>query len=355
MDTFDEMHTWGHEQVVFCREPSCGYFGIIGIHDTTLGPALGGTRVWQYESTEAALKDVLRLSRGMTYKSAVAGLNLGGGKAVIVADPKRTDRESLFRAHGRFVESLGGRYITAEDVGTSPQDMEFVKRETTHVAGLLNLSGDPSPVTGYGVYVGMKAAAKARWGNDSLADRTVAVQGAGKVAYYLMSHLHAEGTRLIVTDIDQEKVKRVVEEFGATAVAPDEILDARADIFAPCALGGVINDDALTRLKVEVIAGGANNQLAEERHGRELEKRGLLYAPDYVINGGGVINVYGELQGWTQDRGKRKAQEIYDTILRVFSIAERDGIPSFEAADRLAEERIKSVAALKDMWVAGDR
>src|SRR5690606_35226262 len=229
------------------------------------------------------------------------------------------------------------------------------KRETKHVAGLLNLSGDPSPVTGYGVYVGMKAAAKARWGSDSLSGRTVAVQGAGKVAYYLMSHLHAEGARLLVTDIDQEKVKRVVSEFGATAVAPDEILDQRADIFAPCALGGIINDDALTRLKVEVIAGGANNQLAEERHGRELEKRGLLYAPDYVINGGGVINVYGELQGWTQDRGKRKAQEIYDTILRVFSIAERDGIPSYEAADRLAEERIRSVAALKDMWVAGDR
>lgn len=355
MDTFDEMQTWGHEQVVFCREPSCGYFGIIAIHDTTLGPALGGTRVWQYESTAAALKDALRLSRGMTYKSAVAGLNLGGGKAVIVADPKRAERESLFRAHGRFVESLGGRYITAEDVGTSPQDMEFVKRETRHVAGLLNLSGDPSPVTGYGVYVGMKAAAKVKWGKDSLAGKTVAVQGAGKVAYYLMGHLHEEGAKLIVCDIDEAKVKRCVDEFGATGVAPDAIFDAKADIFAPCALGGIVNDDTLKRLKVGVIAGGANNQLGEERHGRELEKLGILYAPDYVINGGGVINVYGELQGWTMERAKRKAQEIYDTILRVFSIAERDGVPSFEAADRLAEERIRSVAALKDMWVAGDR
>jgi leucine dehydrogenase len=261
----------------------------------------------------------------------------------------------LFRAHGRFVESLGGRYITAEDVGTSPQDMEFVKRETRHVAGLLNLSGDPSPVTGYGVYVGMKAAAKAKWGNDSLAGRTVAVQGAGKVAYYLMSHLHDEGAKLIVCDIDDAKVKRCVDEFGATAVAPDAIFDAKADVFAPCALGGIVNDDTLTRLKVGVIAGGANNQLGEARHGRELEKLGMLYAPDYVINGGGVINVYGELQGWTMDRAKRKAQEIYDTILRVFSIASRDGVPSFEAADRLAEERIRSVAALKDMWVAGDR
>lgn len=355
MDTFKEMHTWGHEQVVFSHEPSCGYFGIIAIHDTTLGPALGGTRVWPYESTEAAFRDALRLARGMTYKSAVAGLNLGGGKAVIVADPKRADRESLFRAHGRFVETLGGRYITAEDVGTSPQDMEFVKRETAHVAGLLNLSGDPSPVTGYGVYVGMKAAAKVLWGKDSLADRTVAVQGAGKVAYYLMSHLHEEGARLIVTDIDQEKVRRCVDEFGAKAVAPDAIYDVDADIFAPCALGAIINDETLPRLKARIIAGGANNQLGEIRHGQEAEAKGILYAPDYVINGGGVINVYGELQGWTMERAKRKAQEIYDTILRVFDIAKRDGIPSYEAADRLAEERIRSVAALKDMWVGGDR
>ncbi len=355
MDTFAEMQTWGHEQVLFSHEPSCGYFGIIAIHDTTLGPALGGTRVWQYASTEAAIRDVLRLARGMTYKSAVAGLNLGGGKAVIIADPKRADRESLFRAHGRFVETLGGRYITAEDVGTSPSDMEFVKRETKHVAGLLNLSGDPSPVTGYGVYVGMKAAAKAKWGKDSLAGRTVTVQGCGKVAYYLMTHLKEEGARLVVADIDTEKVQRVVDELGATAVAPDAIYDVEADIFAPCALGGILNDDTIPRLKVEVVAGGANNQLGEVRHGRDIEARGMLYAPDYVINGGGVINVYGELQGWTMQRAKRKAQEIYDTILRVFAIAERDGVPSFEAADRLAEERIKSVAALKDMWVAGDR
>ncbi len=355
MDTFKEMQTWGHEQVVFSHEPSCGYFGIIGIHDTTLGPALGGTRVWAYESTEAALRDVLRLSRGMTYKSAVAGLNLGGGKAVIVADPKRTDREALFRAHGRFVETLGGRYITAEDVGTSPQDMEFIKRETKHVAGLLNLSGDPSPVTGYGVYVGMKAAAKARWGRDSLAGKTIAVQGAGKVAYYLMTHLKQEGAKLIVCDIDEAKVQRAADELGAQVVSPDAILDVTADIFAPCALGAIINDDALARLKVEVIAGGANNQLAEERHGAALEARGLLYAPDYVLNGGGVINVYGELQGWTMERAKRKAQEIYDTTLRVFAIAARDGIPTYQAADRLAEERLRSVASMTPMWVAGDR
>jgi leucine dehydrogenase len=355
MDMFKEMRTFGHEQVLFSHDASCGYYGIIAIHDTTLGPALGGTRVWPYPSTEAALEDVLRLSRGMTYKSAVAGLNLGGGKAVIIADPKRPDRESLFRAHGRFVETLGGRYITAEDVGTSPTDMEFVKRETKHVAGLLNLSGDPSPVTSYGVYMGMKASAKRRWGKDSLAGKTVAVQGAGKVAYYLMKHLKDEGAKIVTTDIDAEKVKRAVEELGATAVTPDEIYDVKADIFAPCALGAIINDDTLKRLKVEIIAGGANNQLAEQRHGTQLEKQGILYAPDYVINGGGVVNVFGELQGWTMERAKRKAQEIYDTILRVYAIADREKIPSFEAADHLAEERIRSVAALKRMWIAGDR
>jgi len=355
MDTFKEMQARGHEQVLFSHDPSCGYVGIIAIHDTTLGPALGGTRVWPYASTEEALQDVLRLSRGMTYKSAVAGLNLGGGKAVIIADPKRPDRESLFRAHGRFVETLGGRYITAEDVGTSPTDMEFVKRETKHVAGLLNLSGDPSPVTSYGVYMGMKASAKRRWGKDSLTGRTIAVQGAGKVAYYLMKHLKDEGANIITTDIDPEKVKRAVEELGATAVAPDAIYDVKADIFAPCALGAIINDDTLKRLKVEIIAGGANNQLAETRHGVQLEKQGILYAPDYVINGGGVVNVFGELQGWTMERAKRKAQEIYDTILRVYAIADREKIPSFEAADHLAEERIRSVAALKRMWIAGDR
>jgi len=299
--------------------------------------------------------DALRLARGMTYKAAAASLNLGGGKSVIIGDNRRTDRETIFRAHGRFVDSLGGRYITAEDIGTSPADMEFVRRETNHVAGLQNLSGDPSPVTGYGVYVGMKAAAKQRWGQDSLAGRTVLVQGAGKVAVALCRYLHAEGARLVITDIDEGKVKRAVEEFGATPVAPDAIYDQPGDIYAPCALGATINDDTLPRLKVQLIAGAANNQLAEERHGVELEKRGLLYAPDYVINSGGLINVYGELERWPQERAQRKAQEIYDAILKIFAIASRDGIPSFQAADRLAEERIAAVVGLSKMWRDGKR
>lgn len=353
-DVFAAMETLGHEQVLLSHDPSCGYFGIIAIHDTTLGPALGGTRFWQYASTDEAITDALRLARGMTYKSAVAGINLGGGKSVIIGDNKRADREALFRAHGRFIETLGGRYITAEDIGTSPADMEYIKLETDHVAGLLGLSGDPSPVTGYGVYVGMKAAARERWGSDSLEGKTVAVQGAGKVAYYLMQHLHADGAKIIVTDIDAEKVRRAVQEFGAVPAAPDVIYDQAADIFSPNALGATINDETLPRLKVQIIAGGANNQLAEDRHGDDLEKRKILYAPDYVINGGGVINVYGELHRWPVERAKKKAGEIYETLLRIFEIARRERMPTYRAADRLAEQRIAAVGGLDRMWM-GER
>jgi leucine dehydrogenase len=354
-DVFAQMQSMGHEQVLLSHDPSCGYLGIIAIHDTTLGPALGGTRFWQYSSTDEAITDALRLARGMTYKSAVAGINLGGGKSVIIGDNRRPDREALFRAHGRFIETLGGRYITAEDIGTSPADMEYIKLETDHVAGLLGLSGDPSPVTAYGVYVGMKAAAKVRWGSDELSGKAIAVQGAGKVAYSLMQHLHAEGARLIVTDIDGEKVKRAVREFGARPVDPDAIYDQDANIFSPNALGAVINDETLPRLRVEIVAGGANNQLAEDRHGDELEKRGILYAPDYVINGGGVINVYGELYRWPVERAKKKAGEIYETLLRIFEIAKRERIPTYQAADRLAKQRITAVAGLDRIWMGGQR
>ena len=351
MDFQQAMATYKHEQVSVSYEPTSGYFGIIAIHDTTLGPALGGTRFWEYRSTDEAVTDALRLARGMTYKAAVAGLNLGGGKSVIMGDNKRTDREALFRAHGRFIETLGGRYVTAEDVGTSPADMEYIRLETPHVAGLMGLSGDPSPVTAYGVYMGMKATAKVHWGTDDLSGRTILVQGAGKVAYYLSRHLHAEGARIVVTDIDGEKVKRMVEEFGARAVSPESIYDQKGDIYAPCALGATLNDDTLKRLQVEVIAGGANNQLAETRHGEMLEAKGLSYAPDYVINGGGLINVYGELHGWPEERSRKKAGEIYDTITRIFEIARRDGIPTYQAADRLAEQRIAAVKGLDKIWM----
>src|SRR5687768_3105159 len=355
LDLLDTVAKMGHEQVVLCHDASCGYRGIIAIHSTTLGPALGGTRFWQYASSEEAIVDALRLSRGMTYKNAVAGLNLGGGKSVIIGDNKTTRRELIFRAHGRFVESLGGRYITAEDVGTSTHDMDFVHMDTKHVAGLAGLSGDPSPVTAHGVFRSIQASAKYRWGSDDLAGKTVTLQGCGHVGYYLAKELSAAGAKLIVTDIDAERVRSVVTEFGAKAVELDEIYGAKADIFAPCALGGIINDKTIPKLKVEIVAGAANNQLLEARHGDELEERDILYAPDYVANAGGVINVYGELAGWDSSRALRQAAEIYDTVLHVFEIAKQDGIPTYQAADRLAERRLKSVGSLVRTWPASPR
>jgi leucine dehydrogenase len=338
-----------HEQVSFATDPDSGYRGIVAVHNTTLGPALGGTRFWDYENDAEALNDVLRLSRGMTYKAAVAGLNLGGGKSVIIGNNKTTDREPIFRAHGRHVEYLGGRYITAEDVGTNIHDMDYIRMETRHVVGLAGRSGDPSPVTAFGVYRGMKACAKIAYGADSLVGKTVTVQGCGNVGYYLCKHLHEEGATLIVTDIDDRRVKRVVDEFKATGVAPDDIYATDADIFAPCALGAVINDDTVTVLKVDIVAGAANNQLDEERHGDMLDERAIIYAPDYVINSGGLINVNAEVEGWSLDRSHRKAAEIYDTIVGVLQIAQEEGIPSYVAADRLAERRIKDAKAAKQL------
>ncbi|HMH84265.1 MAG TPA: amino acid dehydrogenase [Gemmatimonadales bacterium] len=336
-----------HEQVSVYFEPSTGYRGIIAIHSTVLGPALGGTRFWNYDTDREALVDSLRLARGMTYKAAVAGLNLGGGKSVMLGDNRTTRREALFRAHGRHVESLKGRYITAEDVGTSTSDMEYIKAETNHVTGLIGTSGDPSPVTAYGVYRGIKACVRYRHGSDGLTGKHVALQGCGSVGYHLAKLLHAEGATITCTDIDPQRVKRVVEECGATAVGSADIYDVRADVFAPCALGAVINDATVNRLAVEIVAGAANNQLAEDRHGDLLEERQITYAPDYVINGGGLINVNAELHGWAPERARSKAGEIYDTLLRVFEIAREEGIPSFKAADRLAEQRIAGIAQVR--------
>ena len=350
MKLFDTIAAMGHEQLVICNDNTAGYRGIIAVHSTTLGPALGGTRFWQYASDEEAIIDALRLARGMTYKNAVAGLNLGGGKSVIIGNNKTADREMIFRAHGRFVESLGGRYITAEDVGTSTADMDFVHMETKNVSGLAGRSGDPSPVTAHGGFRAIQASAKERWGSDDLSTKTVTVQGAGHVGYYLAKELHEAGAKLIVTDIDAERVKSVVSEFGARAVAPEDIYGATADIFAPCALGAIINDTTIPQLKVEIVAGAANNVLLEERHGVALEERGILYAPDYVANAGGVINVYSELAGWSSARAFRKADEIYETILKVFNIAKTDSVPTYVAADRLAEQRIKAVGSMMRTW-----
>jgi len=350
-DLFRLMAEYGHEQVSLYQDPASGYRGIIAVHDTRLGPALGGTRFWHYHDDREALVDALRLSRGMTYKAAVAGLNLGGGKSVIIGDNKTTRREPIFRAHGRHVESLNGRYITAEDVGTSTTDMEFIRAETEHVTGLLGKSGDPSPVTAYGVYRGIKACAHVRYGSDSLSGKTIVVQGCGHVGYSLCKFLFEEGAKLLVADIDPQRVKTVVQDFKAVALKEEDVYRQEADIFAPCALGAVINDKTLPQFKVDIIAGAANNQLAEDRHGQLIEARGILYAPDYVINGGGLINVNAELHGWSLERARNKAGEIYDTILRVFDIAKEERIPSYQAADRLAEQRIAAVAAVRQNFV----
>ncbi|MFL6254829.1 MAG: Leu/Phe/Val dehydrogenase [Pyrinomonadaceae bacterium] len=329
-----------HEAIVLWSDPLGDYRGIIAVHSTALGPAVGGTRFWHYASDEEASLDALRLSRGMTYKNALAGLPFGGGKAVIIGDNRTRDRERIFRAHGRFVESLGGRFITAEDVGTSPEDMEYVRAETRHVAGLMGQSGDPSPVTARGVLRAMHAAAAHRWGSDDLGGLTVAVQGCGHTGYHLAGELHRRGAKLFVADVDADRVRRAVEEFGATAVAPEEIYGVAADIFAPCALGGVINDLTLPQLKVGVVAGSANNQLREERHGDELEELGITYAPDYVANAGGIINGCRELLGWTPSQSADKVDAIYDTMLLVLQMAAAAELPAHRMADRLAEARL---------------
>ncbi|HEX8424467.1 MAG TPA: Glu/Leu/Phe/Val dehydrogenase [Pyrinomonadaceae bacterium] len=345
MKIIDHNSGTDHERVLFGREETSGYRGIIAIHNTRLGPALGGARFWNYASEADALADVLRLSRGMTYKNALAGLPFGGGKSIIIGDNRTLERERLFRAHGRFVETLGGSYLTAEDVGTTTADMEFVLRETQHVAGLADRSGDPSPVTARGVLRAMQAAARHAWGTDELAGRRVALQGCGHVGYYLAKELREAGAKLIVTDTDAERVERVRDECGADVVEPEEIYAVEADIFAPCALGGILNDETIPQLKVEIVAGAANNQLLEARHGAALDARGILYAPDFAANAGGVINGCIELLGWEQSHSRAKVEAIYDTLLEIFQRAETNGIPTYKAADQLAEARLRQAHA----------
>src|SRR6185369_15369557 len=339
-----EKPTNTHEQVLIGRDAETGYHGIIAIHSTVLGPAVGGTRFWNYASEAEALTDALRLSRGMTYKNALPGLPLGGGKSIIIGDNKAANRETLLRVHGRFVDTLKGRYITAEDVGTSPADMEIVREETQYVGGLLDRSGDPSPHTARGVFRAIQAAHKFRFDTDDLHGVKVALQGCGHVGYFLASLLHAAGAKLIVTDVNEQNLARVVDEFGSTPVATSEIFSSRADVFAPCALGGIINDQTIPKLKVQIVAGAANNQLLEERHGALLRERNILYAPDYVANAGGILNGCIELLGWDRKRALRKVEEIYDTVLRIFESAQAQGLTTNAAADRLAEDRLRRAA-----------
>ena len=354
MKIFEYLEKYDYEQLVICQDKTSGLKAIICIHDTTLGPALGGTRMWNYDSEEDAILDAMRLAKGMTYKNAAAGLNLGGGKTVIIGDSRTQKTEELFRAFGRYVQSLNGRYITAEDVGTTVRDMDWVHLETEFVSGVSvssGASGDPSPMTARGVWRGMKAAAKEVYGSDSLNGKTIAIQGLGHVGYYLAKHLHEEGAKLIVTDIHEDVIKRVVDEMGATAVGSEEIFGVEADIFAPCAMGAVINDETIPQFKFKIIAGAANNILKEERHGDKLHELGILYAPDYVINAGGVINVADELEGYNYDRALSKVEMVYDNVAKVIEIAKRDNIPTYKAADRMAEERIEKIGRVRSNYL----
>ncbi|PFA63937.1 leucine dehydrogenase [Bacillus sp. AFS015802] len=354
MKIFSYMEQYDYEQLVFCQDEASGLKAIIAIHDTTLGPALGGTRMWTYESEEAAIEDALRLAKGMTYKNAAAGLNLGGGKTVIIGDPRKDKNEEMFRAFGRYIQGLNGRYITAEDVGTTVADMDLIHEETDYVTGIspaFGSSGNPSPVTAYGVYRGIKAAAKEAFGTDSLEGKTIAVQGIGNVAYNMCRHLHEEGANLIVTDINKEAVQRAVDEFGAKAVDINDIYGVDCDIFAPCALGAIINDETIPQLKAKVIAGAANNQLKETRHGDAIHEMGIVYAPDYVINAGGVINVADELYGYNSERAMKKVEQVYNNVERVIEIAKRDNVPTYVAADRMAEERIEKMRRSRSQFL----
>ncbi|NJL28977.1 MAG: Glu/Leu/Phe/Val dehydrogenase, partial [Thermoanaerobaculia bacterium] len=343
MNLFKTLETSGHEEVVFCHNKDAGLRAIVAIHNTALGPALGGLRMWPYTNESDALEDVLRLSRGMSFKAAVAGLNLGGGKAVIIGDPKTDKSEILFRALGRFVNSLGGRYITAEDVGIDVNDMEIVLQETDYCVGVHQVhggSGDPSPFTAYGVVQAIRACLRQRFDDETLGKYSFAVQGVGHVGYNVAKLLRDEDAKVFVSDIDADLVEKAVAELGCEAVASDEIYDVDADVFSPSALGAVINAETIPRFKFKIIAGAANNQLANEESGDAIEGRNILYAPDYAANAGGLMNVSIELEGYDRERALRMMRTIYYNVGKIFKIARRDGIPTWRAADRMAEERI---------------
>lgn len=351
---FAEIHTTNHEQVVFCNDNASGLRAIIAIHNTVLGPGLGGTRMWNYATEAEALNDVLRLSRGMTYKAAISGLNLGGAKAVIIGDANKHKSEALMRKFGRFVENLNGKYITAEDVGTTTKDMEYVNMETDSVVGLpesMGGGGDPSPVTAYGTYMGMKASAKKAYGSDSLKGKKIAIQGIGKVGMHLVELVRNDGGIVSVSDINDKSLKHAASEYGASILNGDEIYAADVDIFAPCALGAILNTANINALKCDIIAGAANNQLAiEEEHGMMIKEKGLLYAPDFLINAGGLINVYSEYIGYNRDNAMRDTENIYDTTLKIYQLAEEQNIHTQKAATVLAQKRIDDILSVQSTF-----
>ena len=353
MDVLNKMVKHGHEQVTMYSDPETGLRGIIAIHDTTLGPSCGGTRMWPYASEADALADALRLSQAMTYKSAAAGLNLGGGKGVIIGDPGTDKTEGLLRAWGRFVDTLGGRYLTTTDVGTTGRDLESVHQETQHVVGLdvtLGGSGDTSIMTGLGIYMGMRACAAHAWGSDSLRGKTVAMQGFGKVASHTAEHLLEDDAQVIATDISESALDKA-RKMGVKVVDPDEIYDVDCDIFAPCALGGVINAETIDRLRCRIVAGGANNQLATPEDGEDLHRRGIIYAPDFLINAGGIINAAAEIgQPYNPDRSRQQTERIYEQMAAVLTTSTKKEISTARAADLLAEKRLNSVRNVRHVW-----
>ena len=356
MQLLEKMGHNGHEQLLFYTDPAVGLRAIIAIHDTTLGPACGGTRVWPYETEEEAIQDALRLSQAMTYKSAVADLPLGGGKGVIIADSHTQKTEALMRAYGRFVDTLGGRYLTTTDVGSTGRDLEYIRQETGHVVGLpttVGGSGDTSLMTGLGVYMGMKACARDVWGSDSLRGKKVAFQGFGKVASNTAHHLLEEDAQLVATDI-YEGARDKARDMGIKVVEPDVIYDVDSDIFAPCALGGVLNSRTIPRLKARIVAGGANNQLLTDADGEDLHHRGILYAPDYLINAGGIINASAEIGSpYSEERAREKTERIYEIMSRVIDTSHREEVPTSLAADRLARERIAAVRGVRSIYRGG--
>lgn len=355
MLTFERLYSDGHEEVVFFSDPTCNLKAIVAIHDTTLGPALGGTRMWPYASIDDAIEDVLRLSKGMTYKAAVSGLNLGGGKAVIIGDPKEDKSEALFRAYGRYIESLNGRYITAEDVNTTVEDIEHIFTETNYVVGVARIhggSGNPAPYTALGVFRGMEAACSQVYGQRSLSGKKVALQGVGAVGFELAKLVNDHGGEIIFTDISERNIQRMKEHFpGAQFVDSAQIFDQSCDIFAPCALGGAINDETVTRLQSKIVCGAANNQLLKPYHGDSLKKKGILYCPDYLINAGGLMNVSIEFEGWNDGKSRRMINTIYDTALNIFNISDEQNISTSQAADFLAEQRIETIKNIKTSYI----
>ena len=350
---FKEIEVLNHEQVVFCNDKKAGLKAIIALHNTSNGPAFGGCRMWNYKSEYEALYDVLRLSRGMTYKAAVANIELGGGKAVIFGDSKKDKNKNLFRSFGRFIEGLAGRYITAEDVGTNVENMEWVRLETSYVSGLSRSnggSGDPSPVTALGTYAGIKATVKKKLGKDSLSGMKIGIQGVGNVGYHLCGYLKKEGAKLYVTDTDQRSLERVSKDFRANIINPEEIYSADLDIFAPCALGGILNNNTIPKLKCSIVAGAANNQLEnEDVHAQKLKERDIIYAPDYVINAGGLINCANELNGYNRQKSLSQVrQSIYNNLLDVYKLSDEDEVNTNKAAMKIAKQRIAKLVELKD-------